>query len=210
MGKDIDSSVIVIGGGLAGLVTCCELIAAGKKVILLDQEGEQSLGGQAFWSFGGLFFVDSPEQRRMKIQDSRELALEDWMGSASFDRPEDTWPKHWAQAYIDFAAGEKRSWLHDLGVRFFPIVGWAERGGHSATGHGNSVPRFHLTWGTGPGLVEPFSKRIIQAAKEGRIDLKFRHKVTGLKISSGVVHGVTGELLAPLSLIHISEPTRPY
>ena len=197
MGKDIDSSVIVIGGGLAGLVTCCELIAAGKKVILLDQEGEQSLGGQAFWSFGGLFFVDSPEQRRMKIQDSRELALEDWMGSASFDRPEDTWPKHWAQAYIDFAAGEKRSWLHDLGVRFFPIVGWAERGGHSATGHGNSVPRFHLTWGTGPGLVEPFSKRIIQAAKEGRIDLKFRHKVTGLKISSGVVHGVTGELLAP-------------
>ena len=145
---------IVVGGGLAGLVATCELLDAGRRVILVDQEPEQYLGGQAFWSFGGLFFVDSPEQRRMRIKDSVELAWQDWLGTAGFDRldDEDVWPRRWAEAYVDFAAGEKRAWLHERGVRWFPIVGWAERGGYTANGHGNSVPRFHITWGTGPGL----------------------------------------------------------
>ena len=146
----MDADAIVVGGGLAGLVAATELIEAGKRVILLDQEAEQSLGGQAFWSFGGLFFVDSPEQRRLRIRDSHDLALQDWMGSAGFDRDEDLWPRKWAEAYVAFAAGEKRAWLHAKGVRWFPIVGWAERGGYLATEHGNSVPRFHVTWGTGP------------------------------------------------------------
>ncbi|GAA3110130.1 hypothetical protein GCM10020254_65210 [Streptomyces goshikiensis] len=135
-----DADVIVIGAGLAGLVATAELVDAGRKVILLDQEPEQSLGGQAHWSFGGLFFVGSPEQRRMRIKDSRELALQDWYGTAGFDREEDAWPRRWAEAYVDFAAGEKRPWLHAQGVRFFPVVGWAERGGYDANGHGNSVP----------------------------------------------------------------------
>jgi predicted oxidoreductase len=125
-------------------------------VIILDQEGEQNLGGQAFWSFGGLFFVDSPEQRRMRIRDSRDLAWQDWLGTAGFDRDEDFWPRRWAEAYVDFAAGEKRSWLYQQGLRIFPVVGWAERGGYLATGHGNTVPRFHVTWGTGPGVLAPF------------------------------------------------------
>src|SRR4030088_1281970 len=134
-----DADVIVVGGGLAGLVGATEIADGGTSVIVVDQEGEQSLGGQAFWSFGGLFLVDSPEQRRLGIKDSYDLALQDWIGSAGFDRDEDLWPKRWAEAYVAFAAGEKRSWLRAMGHRIFPIIGWAERGG-------NAVPRFHITW----------------------------------------------------------------
>ncbi|MGO4736913.1 FAD-binding dehydrogenase [Bosea sp. 2KB_26] len=191
----LDADAIVIGAGLAGLVATAELADAGRKVILLDQEPEQSLGGQAFWSFGGLFLVDSPEQRRLRIRDTRELALQDWFGSAGFDREEDEWPRRWAKAYVDFAAGEKRSWLHGQGIRWFPIVGWAERGGYLATGHGNSVPRFHVTWGTGPGLLEPFLRRVREAAANGLVSLRFRHRVTGLTKSAGAIEGVEGEIL---------------
>ncbi|MEV6732260.1 MULTISPECIES: FAD-binding dehydrogenase [unclassified Streptomyces] len=192
-----DADVIVIGAGLAGLAATAELVDAGRKVILLDQEPEQSIGGQAHWSFGGLFFVDSPEQRRMRIKDSRELALQDWQGTAGFDREEDAWPRRWAEAYVDFAAGEKRPWLHAQGVRFFPVVGWAERGGYDANGHGNSVPRFHITWGTGPGLVEPFERRVRAGAARGLVRLRFRHRVTGLARTAGALDTVTGEILEP-------------
>ncbi len=192
-----DADVIVIGAGLAGLVATAELVDAGRKVILLDQEPEQSIGGQAHWSFGGLFFVDSPEQRRMRIKDTRELALQDWSGTAGFDREEDAWPRRLAEAYVDFAAGEKRPWLHAQGVRFFPVVGWAERGGYDANGHGNSVPRFHITWGTGPGLVEPFERRVRAGVARGLVQLKFRHRVTGLSRTAGTLDTVTGEVLAP-------------
>ncbi|MEU8775918.1 FAD-binding dehydrogenase [Streptomyces sp. NPDC048606] len=192
-----DADVIVIGAGLAGLVATAELVDAGRKVILLDQEPEQSMGGQAHWSFGGLFFVDSPEQRRMRVRDSRALALQDWFGTAGFDREEDAWPRRWAEAYVDFAAGEKRPWLHARGVRFFPVVGWAERGGYDANGHGNSVPRFHITWGTGPGLVEPFERRVRAGVARGLVRLAFRHRVTGLATTAGALDTVTGEVLAP-------------
>ncbi|WP_330295589.1 FAD-binding dehydrogenase [Streptomyces sp. NBC_00503] len=192
-----DADVIVIGAGLAGLVATAELVDAGRKVILLDQEPEQSIGGQAHWSFGGLFFVDSPEQRRMRIKDTRELALQDWAGTAGFDREEDAWPRRWAEAYVDFAAGEKRPWLHAQGVRFFPVVGWAERGGYDANGHGNSVPRFHITWGTGPGLVAPFERRVRAGVARGLVQLKFRHRVTGLARTGGTLDTVTGEILTP-------------
>ncbi|GAA1232502.1 MULTISPECIES: FAD-binding dehydrogenase [Streptomyces] len=195
-----DADVIVIGAGLAGLAAVAELVDAGRKVILLDQEPEQSIGGQAHWSFGGLFFVDSPEQRRLRIKDSHALALQDWMGTAGFDRAEDHWPRKWAEAYVDFAAGEKRSWLHQQGVRFFPVVGWAERGGYDANGHGNSVPRFHITWGTGPGLVAPFERRVREGVARGLVELKFRHRVTGLSRSAGAVDTVTGEILEPSSI----------
>ncbi|MGW6915751.1 FAD-binding dehydrogenase [Kitasatospora sp. NPDC054939] len=195
----LDADVIVIGAGLAGLAATAELADAGRKVILLDQEPEASLGGQAHWSFGGLFLVDSPEQRRMRIRDSHALARQDWFGTAGFDRPEDDWPRRWAEAYVDFAAGEKRAWLHAQGVRFFPVVGWAERGGLHADGPGNSVPRFHITWGTGPGLLEPFVRRVRAGADRGLVDLRFRHRVTGLAAHAGVTDTVTGEVLVPSS-----------
>ncbi|MDH6123940.1 FAD-binding dehydrogenase [Kitasatospora sp. GP82] len=193
----LDADVIVIGAGLAGLVATAELADAGRKVILLDQEPRASFGGQAHWSFGGLFLVDSPEQRRMRIRDSHQLAWQDWLGTAGFDRAEDHWPRRWAEAYVDFAAGEKRNWLRAQGIRFFPVVGWAERGGLLASGPGNSVPRFHITWGTGPGVVEPFAGRVLAAAARGRVDLRFRHRVTGLSATAGVTDTVSGELLVP-------------
>ncbi|TJV05122.1 MAG: FAD-binding dehydrogenase [Mesorhizobium sp.] len=192
-----DADVIIVGAGLAGLVAAAELAEAGKKIIIVDQEPEQSLGGQAFWSFGGLFLVDSPEQRRMRIRDSHDLALEDWLGTAAFDRPEDHWPRKWAEAYVGFAAGEKRSWLMERGLKFFPVVGWAERGGGNAIGHGNSVPRFHITWGTGPGVLEPFVLRVREAQKRGLISFRFRHRVNELTRTGAAVTGVRGDILEP-------------
>ena len=198
----MDADVIVVGGGLAGLVTTAELARAGG-VLLLDQEPEASLGGQAFWSFGGLFLVGSPEQHRMGVKDSRELAWQDWMGSAFFDRGLDD-PAgggllgyRWARAYVDFASGEKRSWLHAMGVRWFPVVGWAERGGYLADGHGNSVPRFHVTWGTGPGVVEPFERQVGDAVAAGVVEFRFRHRVDELTVTGGAVDGVRGAVLEP-------------
>ncbi|HET7458155.1 MAG TPA: FAD-binding dehydrogenase [Gemmatimonadaceae bacterium] len=191
------ADVVVVGAGLAGLVAAAEIADAGRRVVVVDQEPEQNLGGQAFWSFGGLFFVNSPEQRRMRVRDSRALAWQDWLGTAGFDRDEDGWPRRWAEAYVDFAAGEKRAWLHAQGMRFFPVVGWAERGGYGATGPGNSVPRFHVTWGTGPGVIEPFVRRTREAEARGRLAFRFRHRVTELVTAGGAVTGVRGEVLAP-------------
>ena len=194
----MDADVIVIGAGLAGLVATAELADAGRRVIVLDQEGEANLGGQAHWSFGGLFMVDTPEQRRMGIRDSVELAWQDWQGSAGFDRLEDDdrWPARWARAYVDFAAGEKRAWLHGQGVRWFPVVGWAERGDGSASGHGNSVPRFHVTWGTGPGVLEPFLRRVLGHVAAGRVEVRHRHRVDELATSTAGVTGARGAILA--------------
>ncbi|HEX5571048.1 MAG TPA: FAD-binding dehydrogenase, partial [Ktedonobacterales bacterium] len=190
-----DADVIIVGAGLAGLVAAAELADAGRRVIIVEQEPEQSLGGQAFWSLGGLFFVNSPEQRWLGIRDSYELALQDWLGTAAFDREEDEWPRRWAEAYVAFAAGEKRSWLRAQGMRFFPVVNWAERGGYGAIGHGNSVPRFHLTWGTGPGVLDPFVRRVRSAEQRGLVTLKFRHRVNALTVTGGVVDGVAGDIL---------------
>ena len=203
-----DADVIIVGSGLAGLVAAAEAADAGRRVLLLDQEGEQSLGGQAFWSLGGLFLVDTPEQRRIGIRDSRELAGRDWMTTAGFDRDEDLWPRRWAEAYLDFAAGEMRSWLHKQGMRWFPFVGWAERGASGASRPGNSVPRFHVTWGTGPGVVEPFARRVRAHVQNGRVRFHFRHRVRGLVVTNGVVHGVFGDVLEPTSVVRGESSSR--
>jgi uncharacterized protein len=188
--------VIVVGAGLAGLVATYELSRAGKRVLVLDQENRNNLGGQAFWSLGGLFLVDSPEQRRMGVTDSYDLALRDWLGSAGFDRDrEDRWPRQWAEAYVRFAATDKRTYLHALGLRFTPVVGWAERGGGVADGHGNSVPRFHLTWGTGPEVVRVFAEPVLAAEDAGRVSFRFRHRVDELIVDGGAVAGVRGTVL---------------
>ena len=191
------TDVVVVGAGLAGLVAAAELANAGRRVVILEQEPEASLGGQAFWSLGGLFLVNSPEQRRLGVRDSYELAMQDWFGTAGFDRPEDHWPRRWAEAYVAWAAGEKRAWLRALGIRFFPIVGWAERGGYSSLEHGNSVPRFHIVWGTGPGVLEPFVERVRDAECRGLITLQFRRRVTEIVIKGGVATGVRGDVLEP-------------
>ncbi|BBY75315.1 KsdD-like steroid dehydrogenase [Mycolicibacterium parafortuitum] len=199
------ADVIVVGAGLAGLVAACELAERGRRVLIVDQENAANIGGQAYWSFGGLFFVDSPEQRRMGIRDSHELALQDWLGSAGFDRPEDHWPRQWAHAYVDFAAGEKRSWLRDRGLQTFALVGWAERGGYDANGHGNSVPRFHITWGTGPALVDIFARRLVGNA---RVRFAHRHRVDELIAEDGAVVGVRGAVLEPSDAVRGAPSSR--
>ena len=189
----MDTDVIVVGAGLSGLVAAYELASADRSVILLDAEPIGSIGGQAHWSLGGLFMVNSPEQRRLRIHDSEELALADWLGSAAFDRLEDYWPRRWADAYVHFAAGEQRRWLHDFGVRWFPLVQWAERGGYAVPGHGNSVPRFHILWGTGPALVEPFADVVMHSQ---RVRIRSRHQVTFLEADDSGVR-VSGQILEP-------------
>lgn len=191
------TDVLIVGWGLAGLVAASEAVAAGKRVVIVDQEPRTNLGGQAFWSFGGLFLVDSPEQRRFGISDSLDLARQDWFATAGFDREEDRWPRAWAEAYLDFAHHEKRAWLREKGVRFFPVVGWAERGGYTALGPGNSVPRFHITWGTGPGVIAPFIAEVSRAEAAGTLTILPRHRVSALSMNDGVVTGAVGDILAP-------------
>lgn len=191
------ADIVVVGAGLAGLVATFEATQAGKKVILVDQENANNLGGQAFWSLGGIFLVDSPEQRRLGVKDNRELAEADWFNSAQFDREEDNWGRKWAKAYLNFAAGEKRDYLRNLGVKFLPVVGWAERGEGRADGHGNSVPRFHLTWGTGPEIVRVFAEPVAAAAKKGLVEYCHRHRVDEVIVEDGRAVGVRGKILVP-------------
>lgn len=202
------ADVIVVGAGLAGLAAAAELGDRGKSVLIVDQEGPQNLGGQAFWSLGGLFMIDTPEQRRMGIKDSHALALNDWMGSAQFDRPEDRYPRQWAESYLDFAAGEMRSWLYEMGLRWFPVVGWAERGGGFANGHGNSVPRFHITWGTGPGVLEHFIRRCQEHEAAGRITFHYRHQVDRIEMQEGGAVGVSGSILAADDAVQGAQTSR--
>lgn len=198
----MDCDAIVVGAGLAGLVAANELVQAGRKVAVVDQENAANLGGQAFWSFGGLFLVDSPEQRRLGVRDSFDLAWSDWRGSAGWDRldgdlAEDEWAARWGRAYVEFAAGEKRDWLRRHGIRLTPMVGWAERGDGRAQGHGNSVPRFHVPWGTGTGVSGPFAARALEAQTQGRLTFHFRSRVDQLIVEAGRVTGVSGVSLAP-------------
>ncbi len=191
-----DPDVIVVGAGLAGLVATYELVKAGRRVLVVEQENRNNLGGQAFWSLGGLFLVDTPEQRRLAVKDSYELALQDWLGSAAFDRErEDHWPRQWAEAYVRFAATEKRTYLRDLGLRVLPLVGWAERGDGNPLGHGNSVPRFHLTWGSGPEVVRVFLEPLLEAERRGQVEWAFRHQVDELLLDRGAAVGVRGTQL---------------
>lgn len=190
--------VLIIGAGLAGLVAAFELTRAGIPVVLIDQEPAANLGGQAFWSLGGIFIVDSAEQRRMGIRDSRALAMRDWFHSAAFDRErEDHWPRQWARAFVDFACDGMEAYLKERGMGFLFNVGWAERGAGRAEGHGNSVPRFHLTWGVGPEVVRVFAEPVKAKAEEGLVEFKFRHVVDKLIIdeATGRAIGVRGRVL---------------
>ena len=191
------TDVVIVGGGLAGLAAAAELAKRGRKTVLVDQEAENNLGGQAFWSLGGLMMIDTPEQRRMGVKDSLDLARSDWMGAAQFDREEDHWPRKWAEAFLEYSAGPMRSELHGLGARWFPVVGWAERGGAYANGHGISVPRFHITWGTGTGVVEVYERLAREAVAAGKLEMIFRRKVTEITVAGGKVAGVAGDVLAP-------------
>lgn len=168
--------VIVVGAGLAGLVSTLELLRSGHTVLLLDRCRPEEVGGLARESFGGMFMVDSPEQRRGRIPDSEALALEDWLRIADFEE-EDVWPRRWAEQYVTRARDDVGGWLREIGVRFFPVVNWAERGNF---GDGNSVPRFHITWGTGRALVEAVWNAIERHERRDALQVRFRSRVSEL------------------------------
>ncbi|KFY35306.1 hypothetical protein V495_08031, partial [Pseudogymnoascus sp. VKM F-4514 (FW-929)] len=194
-----ENPVIIVGGGLSGLVAAFELSQRNIHTLIVDQENEANLGGQAFWSLGGLFCVDSADQRRVGIKDSRELAMQDWFDTASFDREkEDFWPRQWAEAFVNFATDELEQYVKALGLKF-TSVGWAERGGQSANAAGNSVPRFHLTWGTGPEVVRIFEEPVQAAARKGLVQFRFRHQVDEVIVdeATSAAVGVRGTVLEP-------------
>ncbi|MEX3504656.1 FAD-binding dehydrogenase [Corynebacterium sp. LK2510] len=195
--KDVVTDVIVVGSGLSGLVAGYEAVKAGRRVVFVDQENRANLGGQAFWSLGGLFMVGSPEQSLMRVTDTEELAWADWENSADYDDAEhDEWPRKWGREYVRFAANEMHDYLHDLGLRILPTIGWAERGSGDASGHGNSVPRFHVTWGTGPEVVRVFQEPVERAEHDGLVEFRFRHRVDEIIVEGGRAVGVRGVRLA--------------
>ncbi len=184
--SDAPPDTIVIGAGLAGLVSTLELLRSGHTVLLLDRCHPQEIGGLAREAFGGMFMVDSPEQRRSRIPDNERLALEDWLRIADFD-PQDVWPRRWAEQYVARARDDVGGWLRELGVRFFPVVNWAERGNF---GDGNSVPRFHLTWGTGKALVQAVWGAIEAHPRRSALDLRLRSRVARLISENDRIVGV--------------------
>lgn len=184
----LQSDVVIVGGGIAGIACALELLEAGKRVLILDRDEEQNFGGLAKESFGGMFFVDTPEQRRAKVADSIDLALEDWLAFAEFG-PEDDWPRRWAEYYVHHCTPLGYRWLKGLGVRFFPVPHWVERGLHT---RGNSAPRFHLVWGTGQGLVRILAQRLLAHPQRARLALRFGHRVERLLVNDGAVTGCAG------------------
>ncbi len=185
------NDVVVIGGGLAGIVAALELLSAGKRVTVLDRDAEENFGGLAKESFGGIFLVGTPEQRRSGIRDTPELALRDWLSFGDFGRDDaaEHWPRRWAEAYVNDSYGEIYTWLKARGIGFLPLPLWVERGQH---GGGNSVPRWHVTWGTGYGLATQLIRTLEMHPRRDALTLKFNHRVEALTTDAGCISGCRG------------------
>ncbi|MBP9737960.1 MAG: FAD-dependent oxidoreductase [Rhodoferax sp.] len=183
--SSVKSDVLVIGGGLAGLVTAIECLRAGKRVTLVDRDTRQRLGGQALWAFGGMALVDTPVQRRMKLKDSPERALRDWLRYGELDEM-DVWPRQWAQYYVEHSREQVYDWVTQHGVKFLPAVNWVERG---MLGNGNSLPRYHILWGTAQRFTQQMIAALHQANTANRLTLLSNHEVVKLESQGGVVTG---------------------
>lgn len=182
------SDVLIIGGGIAGIATALDLLDGGKSVLLLDRDRESAFGGLARESFGGMFFVDSPEQRRQGIRDAVDLARRDWFSFAEFGA-EDHWPKAWAEAYVQRCTADVHRWVRGFGVSFLPVVNWVERGEFRP---GNSVPRFHVAWGTGTGITDALIAALRGHRNAGRLTLRFNRRVERLVTRGGRIDGAAG------------------
>ncbi|QDZ27938.1 FAD-binding dehydrogenase [Noviherbaspirillum sp. UKPF54] len=191
--RQYHSDVVIIGGGLAGIVAAQELLSSGKSVTLLDRDDEQNFGGLAKESFGGILMVGTPEQRRSKIRDTPELALRDWLSFGDFGRDPaaELWPRRWAEAYVNDSFGEIYCWLKERGIRFLPLPLWVERG---QFGGGNSVPRWHVTWGTGHGLATQLIRTLLAHPPRQALTLAFRHRVDDLSMQAGRICGCSGAI----------------
>ncbi|HCW90809.1 MAG TPA: FAD-binding dehydrogenase, partial [Marinobacter sp.] len=177
MTNTITSEVLVIGGGLSGIVTALEALRAGKRVTLADRDTPERMGGLALWAFGGMMLVDTPLQKRMKIADSPDIALGDWLSFGEL-APDDELPLQWARYYVEHSRSEVYDWLSNEGIKFLPAVNWVERG---RFGDGNRLPRYHIVWGTARELVHRLLAALHRADTGGRLTLLHRHRITGLE-----------------------------
>ena len=184
------SDIIIVGGGIAGIITALELLDAGKKVMIIDRDVEGELGGLAKWAFGGMFFVNSKHQQKRGIQDSIDLATRDWFSFAEFDSKEH-WGKEWAKMYINHSTPHGYHFLRENGIDFFPVVHWVERGLHQP---GNSVPRFHMVWGTGWELVRVFKGKLLEHKHRHNLQLYLGHRVNEIVVENDTIVGVSGEI----------------
>jgi len=185
----MDCDVIIIGGGLAGLACASELLRLNKKVLLLERDAVENLGGLARRSFGGVMLVDTPLQRKSGIHDSPELAFQDWLSYAEFSK-DDSWPREWAKLYTEKSISLIYEWLVERKVTFLPVVNWPERGLYLP---GNSVPRWHIAWGTGHSIIEQTLKFLDEHHKRNNLEISFQHKVEGFIEKGGNVCGCYGK-----------------
>lgn len=188
--KSYQADVIIVGGGLAGLAIAYDLLDYGKKIVLLDKDEPENLGGLAKKSFGGVMFVDTPLQRRLGIKDSPELAMSDWNSFADFGE-HDHWPKKWAKFYVENSIEYIYEWMKKKSIDFLPLVNWPERGIFKP---GNSVPRWHITWGTGYAIIECLLAHLNKHPQRKNLEICFGHSVNELIGQGGRVIGVTGTL----------------
>lgn len=179
------SNILVVGGGLAGMVTALECLRAGHSVTIADRDAPERFGGLARWAFGGMALVGTPLQARMKIRDTPEIALRDWLSFGELDAV-DTWSMEWARRYVERSRPEVHDWLLGEGIRFLPAVNWVERGRH---GEGNSVARYHVVWGTAHRLVLCMNDALGRADSDGRLRILHRHRVTDVERRNGRVCG---------------------
>jgi predicted oxidoreductase len=185
--KQLQSDVLVVGGGLAGIVTALECLRAGQRVTLVDRDTPERLGGLARWAFGGMALVDTPLQRRMKIHDSPDIAYRDWLRFGELGEA-DRLPRQWARHYVEHSCADVHDWLTGQGLSFLPAVNWVERGLH---GNGNTLPRYHVVWGTSKHLTDRLIELMRQAGGQGRLQLLHQHQVTALDTAAGALCGAT-------------------
>ena len=185
MASALRTDVLVVGGGLAGIVTALECLRAGQHVTLVDRDTPERLGGLALWAFGGMALVGTPLQTRMKIADTPERALQDWVRFGELGEA-DVWPRRWAEYYVQHSRAQVYDWLRAHGLKFMPAVNWVERGLY---GGGNSVPRYHVVWGTSRELTRCMIAAMKGADPGGRLQVLSRHRVTNLERTGGALSG---------------------
>ena len=186
--KSYQTEVVVAGGGLAGIVAAYELLDHGRRVLLIDKDKRENFGGLAKESFGGIHMIGTPHQRRLRIHDSPELAWRDWQSVADYDDC-DHWPRKWGQFYCENSIEYIFEFLTHKKIAFLPVVNWAERGLYAP---GNTVPRWHITWGTGFEIIDRLLAALDAHPRRANLEILFDTEVSQLETASGRVLGVRG------------------
>ncbi len=194
--------VAIAGGGLAGIVAAIELLDQGLRIAIIDRDSAQNFGGLAIKSLGGMTLVNTPVQRLNRIHDSPEIALRDWLSCARFSE-HDHWPRKWAELYVNRSVDDIYNWLKPRGINFFPVPHWVERG---EFGDGNSLPRYHIIWGTGYHLVHRLIAELQSHPNSSNITYLFDHKVESLVVVNQRIAGLRGCIGTTGQVFEIESP----